>query len=489
VAEISEKFYVYYDWQFPNNKPNPPGPAWLRKLLGEDFFSSVETVRAKYHITDEWLSRLEPLTDLKSFDLESCTDITDEGLLCLKKFKRLNAVMLYRTGVTDAGLEHIRGLTELRRLVLANTVVGDAGLANVKDLKKLEDLNLCQTGVTDASLTLLKGLSKLTYFNAIDTGMTESGIADLQKALPNCKIYWGQSGKEATDDGLRPLLRASQKTISDYDKAISLDPTNPLLYINRGLTWQTMNHYDKALADFDEGIRLDPTNASYYIKRAIVWYAKDQLDKALADFEESVTLDPQNARANAEAIHPFWPSFAYLSRAAAWEAKGKFDKALDDYGEAIAQNSEYFILRAFLGRAGVWEAKGDFSKAMDDYEKAIELEPDNPDGYKGRAWIRATCPNDKYRDGAKAIEEATQACELSEWEDENILDTLAAAYAEAGQFDKAIDWQQKAIDTLAAYAEDEDYQIDKAVELQRTKGFQVRLKLYQEGKPYRVERK
>ena len=229
VAEISEKFYVYYDWQFLH-KANPPGPAWLRKLLGDDFFSSVEAVQMKYNVTDEWLGRLEPFADLKSFSLDTATDITDQGLLCIRKFKRLHSLSLYRTGVTDATLEYIRGLTELRHLVLANTKVTDAGLSHVKDLKKLEDLNLwgtlvtdaglvyvkglselrslniCyQTGVTDASLRHLKGLSKMTYFNAIDTGMTESGIAELQKALPNCKIYWGQSGKEATDDLLRPL--------------------------------------------------------------------------------------------------------------------------------------------------------------------------------------------------------------------------------------------------------------------------------------------
>ena len=49
------------------------------------------------------------------------------------------------------------------------------------------------------------------------------------------------------------------------------------------------------------------------------------------------------------------------------------------------------------------------------------------------------------------------------------LDTLAAAYAEAGKFGKAIEWQNKAIELA---------------EPQATGPLESRLKLYQAGKPY-----
>jgi tetratricopeptide (TPR) repeat protein len=63
---------------------------------------------------------------------------------------------------------------------------------------------------------------------------------------------------------------------------------------------------------------------------------------------------------------------------------------------------------------------------------------------------------------------------LRDWKDFAILDTIAAAYAEAGKFDKAVEWQEKAI-KLAPDDQKED--------------FGTRLKLYQEGKPYREEPK
>jgi tetratricopeptide (TPR) repeat protein len=61
---------------------------------------------------------------------------------------------------------------------------------------------------------------------------------------------------------------------------------------------------------------------------------------------------------------------------------------------------------------------------------------------------------------------------LSGLTDSNILDTLAAAYAEAGDFDQAIKWQQRAIELNAS---DADF----------VKGGKERLELYRQHKPYR----
>ena len=72
---------------------------------------------------------------------------------------------------------------------LFTTAVTDAGLKELKDLKQLTTLDLDGTKVTDAGLKELKDLKQLTSLNLMNTEqVTDDGVADLQKALPGCKI-------------------------------------------------------------------------------------------------------------------------------------------------------------------------------------------------------------------------------------------------------------------------------------------------------------
>ena len=97
--------------------------------------------------------------------------------------------------------------------------------------------------------------------------------------------------------------------------------------------------------------------------------------------------------------------------------------------------------------------------------------PGSP-GMLGLASARADA-DAKVRDGKRAVESATKACELSEWQDAFHLGTLAAAYAETGDFDTAVKWQTKA---NALYTEADD-----------TRKGEARLKLYQAKKRYRTD--
>jgi Flp pilus assembly protein TadD len=110
------------------------------------------------------------------------------------------------------------------------------------------------------------------------------------------------------------------------------------------------------------------------------------------------------------------------------------------------------------------------------FESALKMEPHNSKYLNNLAWLEAACPLADLRDGHRAIKLATEACELTQWKDPLMIDTLAAAYAETGQFDKAVQTQQKATD-LAELARPRDRE-----------GLRQRLKVYQEGKPYRLGR-
>jgi Flp pilus assembly protein TadD len=105
---------------------------------------------------------------------------------------------------------------------------------------------------------------------------------------------------------------------------------------------------------------------------------------------------------------------------------------------------------------------------------ALKIAPDDPQAQKSLAWILATCPDDRFRNGAKAVELAERANTATKGRDSTVLITLAAAYAEVDRFSEAIQTAEQALQLAT-----------KSGSISLAQAIRNQLEFYRSGKPFR----
>ncbi len=254
--------------------------------------------------------------------------------------------------------------------------------------------------------------------------------------------------------------REYDNAISDCGDALAIDASYVEAYDSRGDAWEAKGSYDRAIADYDTALQIHHRDARAHAGRGLAWYDKREYDKAIKDCSTAIQISPNYAK-------------AYDNRGKARYGKGELDKAIRDFTEAAARDRSFS--RAYADRGAAWFSKGDYEKARDDYCWAIGLDPQSVPAHYGFAWLQATCPDPRYRDGKEAVVNATVAVEVSGGKWYGYAAALAAAYAECGNFKNARQWQENAI----ALAPDDDVKRDG----------RSRLELYKAGMPYRGQGK
>jgi Flp pilus assembly protein TadD len=297
--------------------------------------------------------------------------------------------------------------------------------------------------------------------NGLEGWFDKTEAIVLEKAVD----YFTGRIKASASDATAYLCRAwawklkgePDKAIADLNEAVRLKPKYAVAFHNRGLAWADKRDFDRALADCNTALVLDPKNPRFLHARGSLWADKRDFDRALQDFDEAIRLDPKN------------PLFVHDRACARCDLKD-YERALKDFDTAIKLDPQ--DINAYCNRGLAHSKSKDYDHALKDFDKAVKLAGDEPQALNLRAWLLATCPDARFRDGKKAVASAKRACELTRWKDAGSLDTLAAAHAEAGDFAEAVRWQKQAL-------ADPNLQADERAE------YQQRLKLYEEKKPYR----
>jgi tetratricopeptide (TPR) repeat protein len=246
-----------------------------------------------------------------------------------------------------------------------------------------------------------------------------------------------------------------QEAIDHYFEALRIKPDYAEAHSNLGIALMHQNRADEAMTHLREALRLNPDSAEAHNNLGFALVQQGRLERAISHYSKAIKIKPDYAK-------------AHYNLANAYVKKDRLDDAIAEYRKTLDIEPKFKDVYYKLG--STFGAQGKLRNAIRNYREAIHNHPDNPKPYNNLAWIYATSPTESIRNGKEAAALATIASELTEFKNVQVLDTLAAAYAEQGDFKKAMEYQRRAI-ALASP--------------QRAKELQKRLDLYKAGYAYR----
>ncbi|MCP4507646.1 MAG: tetratricopeptide repeat protein, partial [Fuerstiella sp.] len=165
--------------------------------------------------------------------------------------------------------------------------------------------------------------------------------------------------------------------------------------------------------------------------RALCYIAVDQFDDALPDLNAAIQLNTE------------YPE-ALNNRGVVHSRKGNYQAAVVDFSAALKIDDMY--IDAYGNRAFAHVQQGNDLAAIKDLTIATTKAPDNYQPINDLAWIYATSQTDSTRNPDEAVKLALRACQMSQFENWNALDTLAVAHAANGNFDAAKQWVTTALE-------------------------------------------
>jgi tetratricopeptide (TPR) repeat protein len=370
--------------------------------------------------------------------------------------------------------------------------------------------------------------NSMTHYNLgllfEEQGKSGEAMSQYRRAIE----LWPEYAEAHNNLGAALQLQGNQAAAeAEFTQSVRLQPDLARARSNLGLALLARGQADAAIAQFLEALRLQPDYPEAYNNLAKALAERGKLADALAALKEAVRLKPDYADAQynlgntllllgqlPEAIPPYLaalqarPDFAQVHEALGLVSSvlGKTNEALDHFSAALRLNPDSPVthygmgdLRLKQGNAGdaalhfraalksrpdypearyqlatILAGQGQTPEALDHLREAVRLKPDWLEALNNLAWLLATQPEARLRNGPEAVRLAAHAVELTRTNNPGTLDTLAAAYAEAGRYPAAAEAAQKAANLAQAAGQKELASV-----------IRLRWQSYQAGKPFR----
>jgi tetratricopeptide (TPR) repeat protein len=243
-----------------------------------------------------------------------------------------------------------------------------------------------------------------------------------------------------------------------FRHALVVTKDNGMARLNLAITLDQQNRYEEALVEYREALRLGHDQYKIHYNIGCLLDKLDRPAESLAEFYEAIRFDPKVAR---------WHCAAGTELA----ALGRLDEAMQEFAEAERLKPGY--AQPHIETAKLLFQQGRDLEATTELHLAVHAEPENYQTLATVAHYFAANENAAARDGKNALILALRANGLSGRIQPMVVDILGMACAESGDFTNAIACARGALELASAAG------------LTNTGPMQMRLELYQNGRPWR----
>ena len=177
-------------------------------------------------------------------------------------------------------------------------------------------------------------------------------------------------------------LENYQDAINDVTSAIELEPKEPANYSNRGRL--TLELHDESpdkrflndvLTDYEKALQLEPESTAFQIARAEVWHKQGKVDEAIAEFDRIVIENSDDFYVYSQRGHLFlddgrWPEMAVDDFTRVIELLESERPDDESSGTFLYLDS---LAYAYEFRAEAYQRIGEFHKSVADQQRSEEL--------------------------------------------------------------------------------------------------------------------
>jgi tetratricopeptide (TPR) repeat protein len=193
-----------------------------------------------------------------------------------------------------------------------------------------------------------------------------------------------------------------------------------------------LKHWETSLSLFSHAVKVTQNNVPALTQLGNALASAGRVAEGRAAVAASARISPNRVE-------------SMLVAASICQQENQLQQAVNFYTGAINLRPEsaetHLAVGTFLDQVSTNK-----TGALYHLSQAVKLRPEYPEALNNLAWMLATAPDYKIRNGKEAVRLAREACTLTGYRIPALIGTLAACHAEAGKFPQAVSAAKQAID-------------------------------------------